>query len=112
MMELIDRQSVRLLESDSDAYAEDWNNDYEKGFCDAINKVLKLPTIKAEPVRYGHWIQRRNLEYYCSNCGREEKHIFQKNYCPRCGSKMHFRSPTEAQLDEADSVIMGGAENA
>lgn len=43
--------------------------------------------VKVKQLLRGRWIQRKNLEYYCSNCGREEKYIFQKNYCPRCGSK-------------------------
>ena len=29
MQELIDKQTVRLLESDADAYTENWNDDYE-----------------------------------------------------------------------------------
>lgn len=31
-------------------------------------------------------------------------------YCPACGRKMDLRTPTEVQLDEADSV-MRGADN-
>lgn len=50
MPELIDKYEVRLLESDNDAYSGDWNDDYERGFADAINKALELPTIEAEPV--------------------------------------------------------------
>ena len=50
--------------------------------------IYEAPTIEAEPVRHGRWIQRRNGEYHCTNCGREEKFIFQKNYCPRCGVRM------------------------
>lgn len=45
-------------------------------------------TVEITFVRHGRWIQRRNGQYYCTNCGREEKFIFQKNYCPRCGSDM------------------------
>lgn len=67
--------------------------------------------VKVKPLLHGRWIQRRNGKYYCSNCGREEKHIFQKNYCPRCGVKIDLRTPTQAQLDEVDSVIMGDDEN-
>lgn len=55
---------------------------YAKGIVDS------QPTIEAEPVRHGRWIQRRNGEYYCTNCGREERFIFQKNFCPRCGARM------------------------
>lgn len=44
-MGLIDKQEVRFIESDADAYPQEWNDDYEKGFCDAIHKVLELPTV-------------------------------------------------------------------
>lgn len=40
----ISRQAVRLIESDNNAYPEAWNEDYEKGFCDAIDLVLDLPS--------------------------------------------------------------------
>lgn len=43
MKDLIDRNAVRLIESDHDAYPQEWNDDYEKGFTDALNKVLALP---------------------------------------------------------------------
>lgn len=94
MPELIDRQAVRLLESDADAYTENWNDDYEKGFCDAINKVLELPTIESEPVRNGRWIN----DTFCSECKRfpvdvsvsisnqELTKYFSR--CPHCGAHM------------------------
>ena len=44
MNDLISKQAVRLIESDSDAYPEVWNESYEKGFCDAINRVIDLPS--------------------------------------------------------------------
>lgn len=43
MSDYISREAVRLIESDSEAYAEAWNASYEEGFCDAINAVLELP---------------------------------------------------------------------
>ena len=43
MKDLISRQEVRLIESESYAYPQDWNDDYETGFVDALNKVLALP---------------------------------------------------------------------
>ena len=134
MPELIDKQAVRLLESDADAYTENWNDDYEKGFCDAIYKVLELPTIEAEPVRRGRWIAKlpyddesvKDLEFQivCSRCDEQNasinfndsgeiigKTFYKTRFCPNCGAKMDLRTPTEAQLDEADSVMMGGADN-
>lgn len=47
----ISRQAVRFIESDSDAYPQEWNDDYEKGFTDALNKVLALPSAQMEVIR-------------------------------------------------------------
>ena len=111
MPELIDRQAtLEIVISycpDDDGCCSKAGHDLRE----MLGEIEALPVTEAEPMRYGRWIQRRNLKYYCSNCGREEKHIFQKNYCPRCGVKIDLRTPTQAQLDEVDSVIMGDAEN-
>ena len=101
-MRLIDKQEVRLIESDADAYPQEWNNDYEKGFCDAIHKVLELPTIDAQPVKQGKWSEysRNALETYieCTNCCVASRPIHLQmvtrngsglpDYCPNCGAKM------------------------
>lgn len=49
MNDLISRLAVRLIESDHDAYPQEWNDDYEKGFADCLEKVLALPSIDAVP---------------------------------------------------------------
>lgn len=85
------------------------------------------PTIEAEPVRRGHWkgwttprwTGKYNdngdpeyidyIYYTCSRCYR--KSVVRELYCPKCGAKMDLRTPTEVQLDEADNVMMGGADN-
>ena len=41
----ISREAVRRIEPDTDAYPEAWNKDYERGFMDAINMVLTLPSV-------------------------------------------------------------------
>lgn len=53
MDDLISRYDVRLIESDSNAYPEEWNEDYEKGFMDAINRVLDLPSAQPKD-----WMER------------------------------------------------------
>jgi hypothetical protein len=96
MPELIDRQAVRLLESDADAYTENWNDGYEKGFCDAINKVLELPTIESEPVRRGRWIEETesdengNVTAMCNQCYHTDEHCknIKPPYCWYCGARM------------------------
>ena len=69
------------------------------------NKIQAMKpsgTVEITLVRHGRWIQRRNGEYYCTNCGREEKFIFQKNYCPRCGSDMREENEDALQHDKPD----------
>ncbi|MDY4856314.1 MAG: hypothetical protein SO155_09915 [Candidatus Ventricola sp.] len=58
--------------------------------------IDNAPTIDAEPVRYGRWIQNKNVPayHYCSLCKVTHKmkmscnaYVFMK-YCPNCGAKM------------------------
>lgn len=62
-----------------------------------LRDIIEAPTIEAEPVKHGRWINRTKsvkglLDYRfdCSTCG----HIFWNagiknfNYCPNCGAKM------------------------
>lgn len=68
-----------------------------KGVIDVIDKS---PTVDAEPVRHGQWVEMYQEEvmfegvYKCSHCG--EMYSFtdgtpednKYNYCPHCGAKM------------------------
>ena len=54
--------------------------------------IDKCPTIDAEPVRHGRWIEIRDKYNYCigqkcSKCGRRVRNCGE-NYCPSCGAKM------------------------
>lgn len=61
---------------------------------EALRKALNhMPTVDAEPVGHGHWIESKGGDYIgypvyeCSSCGcpvGEEA----SNYCPYCGAKM------------------------
>jgi DNA-directed RNA polymerase subunit RPC12/RpoP len=69
---------------------------YEQGKADAIEMALKeAPTIEAEPVRHGRWVE--GVPYICSECGKpapEEENnseyykCWLSPYCPHCGAKM------------------------
>ena len=56
--------------------------------------VAIAPTIKAEPVKHGKWIQpdkehEFNDLYRCSKCYYlGDWHDIGKKYCPNCGAKM------------------------
>ena len=52
---------------------------------DPVCLVEDAPTIEAEPVRHGHWIENFGT-YKCSECG--EISCCRGNYCPDCGAKM------------------------
>ena len=55
---------------------------------DMINDA---PTVEAEPVRHGKWIDTfgNNMKYgFCSLCGDMWENIDTMNYCPNCGAIM------------------------
>jgi len=84
-----------------------------------------MPTIEAEPVKHGRWIHSEAFDYkdpngvinvhgMCSCCKliynfRDMTSRFK--FCPNCGARMDLKTPTEVQLDEVDSVMMGDANN-
>lgn len=63
----------------------------DNGIIGALNAIEEMPAADVEPVKHARWIQRRNGQYYCSNCGREERFTYQRNYCPKCGAKMDLK---------------------
>lgn len=120
MPELIDKQAVLEIAMcycpDDDGSCSMAGHDIRE----MIDEIKALPTIEAEPVRHGRWIPDNSHlpsnKFTCSECGNiiKTNHYCRKcylNYCDNCGAKMDLRTPTEVQLDEADSVMMGGAEN-
>jgi hypothetical protein len=62
---------------------------------DALYIIDSMPTIDAEPVRHGKWMEKRetskfHVRYFeCSEC-RAASYRYQTrmNYCPNCGAKM------------------------
>ena len=59
--------------------------------------IESAPTVDAEPVRHGHWIEGNNFHWYsnsCSCCGYTRTTDIKSNgwnqwkYCPNCGAKM------------------------
>jgi hypothetical protein len=67
-------------------------NTYFKGV--GTREIDKAPTIEAEPVRHGEWIDTGIEEfgliysgYKCSQCGFI-LYGNQTKYCPNCGAKM------------------------
>lgn len=62
---------------------------------DFFNTVYSMPTIDAEPVKHGKWIEHESgiAHGHCSICGWEAIYyetdiIDEANYCPNCGARM------------------------
>lgn len=58
------------------------------------NAIYDAPTVDAEPVRHGHWTEKRNPMMYqlipyvwvCDQCGTA--FYYKTPYCGECGAKM------------------------
>lgn len=83
---------MRLI--DADALTQSWDvlsNGKAFDFYD-IDEIANAPTIDAETVRHGHWIECPLRKYpkehidVCSVCN--SKALAKYNYCPNCGAKM------------------------
>lgn len=74
-------------------------NALKRRFC-ISNKALRCyveaeidaaPTVDAEPVRRGRWVQDDTWKdmYFCSACmGRDHRNKPKHKFCPECGAKM------------------------
>lgn len=98
---------MRLIDADElfkDFEKAAWFNNADRDDV-AEELLLNAPTIDAEPVRHGHWIEANDGTHYCSNCGHDapftwddidrnfmhsadEVPDFTANYCYCCGAKM------------------------
>lgn len=64
--------------------------------CEVMEMVTEAPTVDAEPVVHGHWIdaypkiEPNPMFSYgiCSVCGFEQSISYKLPYCPNCGAKM------------------------
>ena len=95
-MRLIDADALGIGKANRDCfddpkYADGWNS--------AIEIINNAPTIEAEPVRHGRWVEIKGMappEYHgkhrCSICcarALERKfHEELSEHCPNCGAKM------------------------
>ena len=83
------REKMRLIDADALPKYEGYALS-----ADAVARAVEnAPTVDAEPVRHGHWVQvvdNRGVHFVCSNCGEWEYHQAQK-YCGECGARMDNR---------------------
>lgn len=72
-------------------------NNYDGVMCrachidDALSEIDSAPTVDAEPVRHGRWVQHKggySDHYECTVCGKGIVLTAKFRYCPNCGAKM------------------------
>ena len=83
---------------DADELFKEFENhawEYNTGREEAENILLRFPTVDAEPVRHGKWIDtREDLYPRCSVCGElsiDATHTNKGMYCSSCGAKMDLK---------------------
>ena len=84
---------MRLIDADALLNREVY---YDRAECLVLRyEIEKAPTIEAEPVRHGRWIERKSLHAEggisakCSACKKDVQYLGNPlNYCPNCGARM------------------------
>ena len=93
MKRLIDADALKyepLPKGDRNYRTYNLDDAYDDGYDDAFTDIRNAPTIDAEPVRHGKWIEKCTGGwhfYRCSECGYVEWDTLTK-YCPNCGARM------------------------
>ena len=83
-----------LIDADALMVSKKWEN------CTCPAQVIRgAPTIEAEPVRHGRWIERKSfhaeggVSARCSVCRKDIQYLGQPLcYCPNCGAKMDLEN--------------------
>lgn len=58
--------------------------------------IDNAPTVDAEPVRHGYWVEAKYPLFTCSECGATYQDTgYGYNYCPNCGAKMDLEKENE-----------------
>ena len=85
------KQYLALLKEEGTTYVD---ISWEEEIMSDIETISKAPTVDAESVRHGHWINHFDDLYpedssvECSVCHEYEGIMANDNYCPNCGAKM------------------------
>lgn len=73
---------------DAETVKEDYYDGMEGGVENVMKCIDEAPTVDAEPVRHGKWIEYPTADgmNQCSACG--VLRFGESNYCPNCGARM------------------------
>ena len=103
MADLIDRQALMdgykymgydSTEHPEESYMEGWCKGFNSGVEHCIHHLIHAPSVDAEPVRHGHWINHPDDLFpadsmiECSVCHEYEYATANDNFCGNCGAKM------------------------
>lgn len=102
MDDLISRSELKMCIRDlakTIARANGGVDDVTVALKEVYDMVGEAPTIDAEPVRHGRWVQEDDDMWVCSACGNAWTFIVDgptengAYYCPHCGTKMDGGDP-------------------
>ena len=81
---------------DAEAVKEDYYDGMEVGVENVLKFIDEQPTIDAEPIRHGKWIEYPAADgmNQCSVCG--VLRFGDSNYCPNCGARMDKQETNDA----------------
>lgn len=88
LMKEFEIRQKRQINEYCDCFLNDAQN-LSTEWCCVEDIVEAAPTIEAEPVRHGKWVNQDETytRWYCSEC-KSGNHAGGTNYCPNCGAKM------------------------
>lgn len=111
-MRLIDANALhaKILEENGYKYAA------KENVAQILLRIETAPTIEAEPVRHGRWIDKGEYAV-CTECGGRSGTQYDgiqpialaAQFCPHCGAKMYADGGTISKEQFAE--IIGGADN-
>lgn len=93
-MKLIDANELRKDFLDLPNCYNGYSDAYDKSLI--IEVVDEQPTVDAEPVRHGKWVNGA-----CNQCGSHAPYwamaatYYRSNFCPNCGAKMDEEKENE-----------------
>lgn len=100
-MRLIDYDALGIGKCNPEVFNDE---NYGKGWNACIELIENAPTVDAAPVKHGRWLNMRNGNAECSECGRNIKGVYDDDnadrFCRSCGAKMDLEEQ-DAQTEQS-----------